>query len=840
MKAFLSHSSVDKPLVSKVAKELGRIYSYFDQRDFNTGEELLQSINDGIEDSTVFVLFASQSSLKSLWVLHEINEAQYQLMLKQIEKIIVFIIDDTVQISDLPEFLKRCKIEKEIASGLIVTTIRETIQKQLMSRQPQFFVGRKQELETAQNTFAPLDGSPPPKIVGINGLIGIGRTTFLRRIVSDFLHFTKIEIISIEIAESYESLAIKMAAIVEPFNTEEGLIKFSQKIKNYSEERQVEYIKKSLKTILIRQILPVFNEDGGLIDRNSQWNPKMFDLLDYLSKDKEIYLFIVTRFKPINTMLNSGANIPFIKVNPLSQQEVNQLLAFLFNALKLDIINKERLELSEFINGYPPAAYHTASLIKEYGKDPIFMDKSKIIEFRSTTFVRYLNNLLLSEDERKILATLSFHSPLPLNVIKGIHKLSDSNISEIIIKLMDLSLVVTDQNSFVKLSPPIVDAVIREIGRPDESISLEVVQYLKHFINSLKNSESYVPLLEISRTLMRALLITDKKRDGINIITFVSDLIKVTEELYHQQDYRNAKSFAEEALRQEYNLKAQRILIKSLIKLGLEIEAEQYIDEMLELKKDVPEAYFLKGYLYRNKEENLKAIEYYKIAEHKGRPNNIALIRELAFCYFHINDMPNSMIYIEKFNNIDDENRFIIDLQIQIALKKKVEKKEVLELLEKLKSIDGQSFYLYRKSNIEYSYGEFNKAYESINEVYEIEIQRIKPQFLVQLITCELKVDKISDAENHYKELEEKFGFRTDLIITTKCRILLAKNLYQECLDEYKKLRNKDTENALYIKKDALQGILNSKVMSDELRLIYLDELEEIENKIVLKEFVTV
>lgn len=840
MKAFLSHSSEDKPLVSKVARELGRIYSYFDQRDFNTGEELLQSINDGIEDSTVFVLFASKNSLKSLWVLHEINEAQYQSMLKRIEKIIVFIIDDNVQIKDLPEFLKRCKIEKEIASGLIVNTIKEMIQKQISARQPQFYVGRKQELEIAQNTFAPIDGSAPPKILGINGLMGIGRTTFLRRIALDFLHFNKIEIISIEIAETLVSFATKIAAIVEPFNTEEGLRKFSERIISFGEEKQLEYIKKSLKTILIRQILPVFNEDGGLIDGSGQWNTEMLKLISHLSEDKEIYLCIITRFKPTNTLLNSGINIPFIKINHLSQQDMNQLLTLIFNSLKIEIIHSDQVELTQFMSGYPPAAYFTANLLKEYGVGPIMMDKSKIIEFRSTTFVRYLNNLTLSKIEKNILTTLSFHSPLPIIVIRDIYELSDSDVSNTIMRLMDLSLIISDQNGFIKLAPPIIDAVTREIGRPEQNISHKVVLNLKKYMDSLKGNEQKITLLDISRTLIRALLISDKKYDDINIVTFVSDLIKVAEELYHQQDYKNAMLFSQEALNHGYNLKVKRLLIKSLIKLGKDNEAEQHINEMLKDKIDESEAYFLRGYLYRNNEENEKAIESYKVAEYKHnkqRPN-IALMRELAFCYFHINDMPNSLEYINRFNNIDNENRFIIDLQIQIALKNKVSKEEISGLLDKLKSTDNEIFYLYRKSNIDYSYGDYDKAYESIKQAYEIEKSKVKAQFLVQLITCELKVKKVTDAEEHYNELVDKFYFRKDLILTTKCRILLSKGLYQETLEEMKKLKNLYTDNALYLKKDALQGILNSSVISDELRFIYMDELEEIESKISFQEYI--
>jgi hypothetical protein len=62
MRAFLSHSSADKPFVEAVARELGRQFCAFDQNEFETGEDFRNAIRKALDTSDLFVLFASKTS----------------------------------------------------------------------------------------------------------------------------------------------------------------------------------------------------------------------------------------------------------------------------------------------------------------------------------------------------------------------------------------------------------------------------------------------------------------------------------------------------------------------------------------------------------------------------------------------------------------------------------------------------------------------------------------------------------------------------------------------------------------------------------------------------------
>lgn len=107
MKAFLSHSSKDKELVRYVAHELGRQFCLFDEQVFETGVEFRNSIEKSFEQTSLFVLFASQEALDSTWVEFEIEEAWYRKLQGSLRHAVVFLIDSSLTHSHVPPWLQR-------------------------------------------------------------------------------------------------------------------------------------------------------------------------------------------------------------------------------------------------------------------------------------------------------------------------------------------------------------------------------------------------------------------------------------------------------------------------------------------------------------------------------------------------------------------------------------------------------------------------------------------------------------------------------------------------------------------------------------------------------------
>jgi len=83
---FLCHSSIDKPFVEKLAKDLRRlgINVWYDRYEIKVGDSILWKIEEGINETDFFAIVFSEQAIGSDWVKKEIEAAwQKQIDLKQ-------------------------------------------------------------------------------------------------------------------------------------------------------------------------------------------------------------------------------------------------------------------------------------------------------------------------------------------------------------------------------------------------------------------------------------------------------------------------------------------------------------------------------------------------------------------------------------------------------------------------------------------------------------------------------------------------------------------------------------------------------------------------------------
>lgn len=74
---FLSHSSIDKPRVARLAERLkaAGFRIWFDRPNIDSGEDIVTAIEQGLERSRVLILCMTKAAFESEWVLLERNTA---------------------------------------------------------------------------------------------------------------------------------------------------------------------------------------------------------------------------------------------------------------------------------------------------------------------------------------------------------------------------------------------------------------------------------------------------------------------------------------------------------------------------------------------------------------------------------------------------------------------------------------------------------------------------------------------------------------------------------------------------------------------------------------------
>ncbi|CAI6085629.1 TIR domain-containing protein [Cohnella sp. JJ-181] len=821
MKAFLSHSSSDKDLVRSVANELGRQFCIFDEQAFSTGEEFIYSIEEKLSESSLFVFFASRQALESAWVKFELHEAAYRKIQQQIDKILVFLID-SIEVKELPMWLTRGKIESVISPKLIAGKIRQVVDSLMRNQQFPYFVGRLSNIQEAENKLMPTDGSHPPKIISIFGLRGIGRRTFTTRLSNDLLNLERTQTIQIESGDLLKDVAVKLADIVEPYATKEGLEYLIERIKAETNQDTISRIISYLKTLVRNSIMPVFIDEGGLLDENAIIYPFVRELIRNIPVDEDIYLTLVTTRKPIFEESFGDSVIPTIRLDPLKNDETKRLIATLSNKEQLKLSAVQIAELAEYVTGFPPSSYHAIALSKEYGIDLILADKSKLVEFRSTSFIRFLkSDVKLSDTEKGILKILVIYSPLPVAVLGVVvDPENQNNCPDAIINLINLALIIPDEFGNYSISDPIREAVYREIGRPDPMVSKVVYERLNEYIQSAES-----PHLDLFRVLFRARSMFEHstKSQDDKSIKLASDIVRLTEELYHSRDYMSCISFAKDALLERPdNVKARSFLIRALIQEEHWKEAQTEID-ILKRESKLRDAYYLEGFLERKRGRWPEAIAAYQKSLDHGRTGT-AVYRDLAQCYFLLNDYPSSRKFIELAGQ-DFDNRYIVDLQIQIYMKEGDQEKAREKLLI-LKDIDSLSYYLHRLSTVEYQFNSLGEAYKASKGAVEADSS---PSFemLAQLVNCAVEIGELSIALDNLKILDDKYRrVKSDVRNGLRSKYEIAKKNYRDALSILSNLKEKDKPVIKAMRCEAIEGLLREHSMSDRDRINLQEELD--------------
>lgn len=101
---FLSHSSIDKPKVRKIANDLQRMghYTWIDEAEIKIGDSLIDKIASGIAQTDYLGVVLSQNSVNSEWVKREVNIALTQEIKGKYYKVLPIYIEDC----EIPLFLQ--------------------------------------------------------------------------------------------------------------------------------------------------------------------------------------------------------------------------------------------------------------------------------------------------------------------------------------------------------------------------------------------------------------------------------------------------------------------------------------------------------------------------------------------------------------------------------------------------------------------------------------------------------------------------------------------------------------------------------------------------------------
>lgn len=373
IKCFLSHSSRDKdPYVRLVASRIRREARVFDEETFEEGMSPIEEIANGLDESSLFVIFISNSSLTSKWVQNELASAKSRLDSSQLERIFPIIIEPGISHDD-PRIPGWMRSELNIQPILKSTIAARKINSRLLElswkfhprlkERKEIFVGRNDLIRQIEERLDDFSRETPVALIA-SGLPSIGRKSLLQHalrksnVVRKSYDFPVVSLASLDGIEDLILKTVDFGMVNAPDPTSALKGTFTEKI----------VFAKSIFSQLATEGERLLIEDRGvLVQNNGELVDWFAEILDHLAPQSHLTFCIASQFRP-SASLNRINPLTFtVAVREMDEAERNGLLS---RYSKFHMLNLQRNEydfFSELLTGYPEQVLFAVDLVRDNG-----------------------------------------------------------------------------------------------------------------------------------------------------------------------------------------------------------------------------------------------------------------------------------------------------------------------------------------------------------------------------------------------------------------------------------------------------------------------------------------
>jgi tetratricopeptide (TPR) repeat protein len=687
-KAFLSHSSDDAEYVREVASLLGRPRAHIDAWSFEPGEDFREEIRRALDESDVFVFFVSESSLRSSWCRFELDEAELRSIRKMLRHSLAILIGD-VDIAELPEWLRRAKVVRHNAPQRSARVIEAALLGPATDSHP--FIGRSSDLQRSLRKLTA--ASPLPRILIASGLEGVGRRSFLRRLVADGLDLDLGPFIVLPQTATIEDLyieALSAAMLLTRQEAEQQLAVF----RAMSIEDQANETGGQLALLAEQGNAPCVIDRGSMFDNTSSYLEVYRLMFERFLQAPDAYLCVIHRRSPRTRDLSQRSSLLEQRLSPLAEPDSQALVTRLLREVNARPSTEEATRLAEQTAGYPPAAYYLAAQVDEYGLDVVLNSVDLLREFHSGRFAQFIDELNLGDREKVTLSYLADEITLPLRGIAAATGQSLEETSEALQLLVDLNLVQVVDREYMVAAP--IQATVQRGHR----VGLDRRWYKEAFARLEEEywsaEQSLPPISVVDATLRAGFRIGNRSSEGYGTLVRPSLLINAAQERYHQRAYDDALDYTERAETLGGMSPALlEVKVKALAQLKRYGDARKALKSYREFGER--RQWYLDGFIDRRAGRHDRACDKFQKGYAQG-DRSLPLLRDYADSLLRCGAGEQALKMGTEAREREPRDPFVLDLFARIAISVGTTP-EAEEALDALDEIDGEKrFILHRRA----------------------------------------------------------------------------------------------------------------------------------------------
>lgn len=349
IKAFISHSSKQKPFALELVERLGRDYCRIDCFDLQPAYKTIDEIYRAIDTSTVFVLLVSQDSLNSDWVQEEIRYAKSKLSSTDLDRFWPYLIDPSISLSDCPEWMVKdeCFNLKQFKSPYVLARdIEQKFRRIIWSSNSKvrmldtMMVGRNTDISKFEDKFQSIDGINLKALI-ISGRNGVGKDTFAKQCMNKvgFPPETEPYRISTKPHENVENFIVYLNMILRRYNEVELKKVLALQPKDKSHEAVT-----MLNELYETRTVLFINDNLSCILPNRELSEWVDDILTDEDLNNQLGMFIMTPKIPNSYNETKHPQVAHIQLQPLDKKDRRKLFVNCIRAYGLEGITQTDID----------------------------------------------------------------------------------------------------------------------------------------------------------------------------------------------------------------------------------------------------------------------------------------------------------------------------------------------------------------------------------------------------------------------------------------------------------------------------------------------------------------
>lgn len=732
IKAFISHSSKQKPFVEELTQRLGKNFCMVDCYSFEAARKTIKEIYDSIDKSTVFVLLISRESLASDWVTKEIDYAKNKLSADDFERFWPYIIDETLEIEDCPEWIRETdcfNLKKFKSPQILARDIEQKFRKIIWAKDKTrklletTVVGRNADIAKFEEKYQSLRGLSLCALV-VSGRDGVGKEAFAKACMHKVGYDIETEPyhICMNPNEGIENFLLYLNMITRKYCQEEIENILAQEVE-VKVDRAVELLNELYET---RSVVFI-NDDLSCILPYRKMADWLIDVIESSKLSNQLGLYINTRKVPDTFLETEHPRIAQIQLQPLDRRDRTMLFVNCMRAYNLTDLREE--DINFFVDKLLQSPEQIVKVAEALTRTPIHTVKRDIASLQQIgdKKIEPLKNRFFQDEEKKcLLIILSKLDFISYKILERIYEERIIEAMEIIEEMMDYGIVSTfgPNDDFFRLDHYFSDYIKRCHLKLAPDWEMHVNDVLEDMITNSNdiNEDVSIYLYDARERIMKG------KGDKTSFL-IPSVVVSSVIEVYNKQDYNLVIKICDSVLNDSHNYYPdQERELRYWLCLALARKTDtRFFDEVQKMQGS--DYCFLRGFYQRIATVYAEAERWYKKALEKS-PNLQRAKRELVTALLAQKKFPEALGMAKENYEHDPDNSYQIHGYFRCLVRKHGLTREEIKTLEELLNS--------MRDNLS---DKHNELYTAMNIEYQDNVKRKDPTYMLQLI---------ADAESKY------------------------------------------------------------------------------------------